>query len=525
MNKYEKLTVVGEGVYGVVVKCKHKETGEIVAIKKFKESGEDEVAKKSMLREVKILRALKHDNIVQMREAFRRKGTLYLVFEFVEKSVMDLIEANPDGMDAETVRVLTCQLTRALEHCHKADVVHRDIKPENLLVNPADNALRLCDFGCARRLRPDATLTDYVATRWYRAPELLLSSTTYGKDVDMWALGCIMGEITDGQPLFAGESEVDQLCVIQKVLGPLTPEHMEKCLELSCFKDVKFPDVSKPETLEKRYAGKMAEPQMQLLKGVLEMSPGKRFTAKAALKLPWFKGIKLPKAPPRPPSPSQTTSRPQSRPPSQQPRPLQEQQPRRGSKGSGAAERAASPLIASAVCTGRSSLKAPIGLPAATGTPRNIATEFPPPPPAVAAAVAALGTAAGTEEGGLAAMEIDDPFDMAWRNEGLSNGQLSKQPGQKQANPYLLPWEDGVREDWLVPEYAGAAAAGDRIAPPAGGGAVATAGLGASGLVAMGGAAPGAGGRPVPGPSALPGLASAARWQTIGSKGSRWTGA
>eukprot|EP00930_Biecheleria_cincta_P098969 TRINITY_DN90621_c0_g1_i1.p1 TRINITY_DN90621_c0_g1~~TRINITY_DN90621_c0_g1_i1.p1 ORF type:complete len:1085 (+),score=176.60 TRINITY_DN90621_c0_g1_i1:177-3431(+) len=307
MNKYDVLGVVGEGAYGVVLKCKNKDTNEVVAIKKFKESEEDEVVKKTTLREVKILRIMRHENIVQLKEAFRRKGKLYLVFEFIEKSMLDILEANPNGVDTETVRLLTCQLARAIEYCHRHDVIHRDIKPENLLINPSDNALRLCDFGFARTMSADSPLTDYVATRWYRAPELLLGSTRYGKDVDIWALGCIMGELTDGQPLFAGESEVDQLFVIQKVMGPLTPEHMEMFLRNPRFLGIQFPDVSRPETLEKRYVRRMPKLQMQLLKGSLVMEPRRRLSARDTLRMPWFEGIKLPRSL-RPPSQSQPRS-------------------------------------------------------------------------------------------------------------------------------------------------------------------------------------------------------------------------
>ena len=107
---------------------------------------------------------------------------------------------------------------------HENNFIHRDIKPENLLIS-ADHKLKLCDFGFARSMpnRPNV-LTDYVATRWYRAPELLLSSTNYGKSVDVWAIACIMGEITDGQPLFPGESDIDQLYVTQCMLGAMTEE-------------------------------------------------------------------------------------------------------------------------------------------------------------------------------------------------------------------------------------------------------------------------------------------------------------
>jgi cyclin-dependent kinase-like len=248
------LGVVGEGAYGVVLRCRNKETGEVVAIKKFKESEDDDVVRKTTLREVKILRMLKQDNIVNLREAFRRKGKLYLVFEYVEKNMLEYLEEKQNGLPLELVRVLIYQLCQAIDFCHGNDVIHRDIKPENLLVSN-DHKLKICDFGFARILsssRGGAPLTDYVATRWYRAPELLLGSTKYGRPVDIWAIGCIMGELVDGQPLFPGESEIDQLYVVQKVLGPLTPEQMEMFLRNPRFLGLKFPDMSKPETLEKR---------------------------------------------------------------------------------------------------------------------------------------------------------------------------------------------------------------------------------------------------------------------------------
>merc|ERR1719253_1191482 len=120
-----------------------------------------------------------------------------------------------------------------------------------------------------------------------------------------------MGELTDGQPLFAGESEVDQLFVIQKVLGPLTSEHMEMFLRNPRFLGIQFPDISRPETLEKRYAHRMPKLQMQLLKGALVMEPRRRLTARDALRMPWFEGIKLPRSL-RPPSQSQSRNRPDS---------------------------------------------------------------------------------------------------------------------------------------------------------------------------------------------------------------------
>lgn len=298
MNKYEVLGVVGEGAYSVVLKCRNKENQEIVAIKKFKESEDDEIVRKTTLREVKILRMLKHDNIVTLREAFRRKGRLYLVFEYVDRTLLEILEANPNGVDPTMVQKYIYQLVKAIDWCHCNDVIHRDIKPENLLIS-LDNTMKLCDFGFARTLpQRGAALTDYVATRWYRAPELLLcweqngsGCTNYGQAVDMWAIGCIMGELIDGQPLFPGESEIDQLYLIQRVLGPLTSEQMEMFLRNPRFLGLKFPDMTRPETLDKKYLGKGTKKSMQFMKGVLKMNPADRLTAADCLQHAYFEGI------------------------------------------------------------------------------------------------------------------------------------------------------------------------------------------------------------------------------------------
>ncbi|KAM9627252.1 cyclin-dependent kinase-like 5 isoform 3-T5 [Morphnus guianensis] len=267
MNKFEILGVVGEGAYGVVLKCRHKETHEIVAIKKFKDSEENEEVKETTLRELKMLRTLKQENIVELKEAFRRRGKLYLVFEYVEKNMLELLEEMPNGVPPEKVKSYIYQLIKAIHWCHKNDIVHRDIKPENLLISHND-VLKLCDFGFARNLSEgsNANYTEYVATRWYRSPELLLGAP-YGKAVDMWSVGCILGELSDGQPLFPGESEIDQLFTIQKVLGPLPAEQMKLFYSNPRFHGLRFPAVNHPQSLERRYLGILSGVLLDLMKG------------------------------------------------------------------------------------------------------------------------------------------------------------------------------------------------------------------------------------------------------------------
>lgn len=312
MNKYEVLGVVGEGAYGVVLKCRNKESGEVVAIKKFKEEEAaaaegDDALRKTALREVKILRLLRHANIVSLMEAFRRKGKLYLVFEYVERNLLEVLESHPQGLGDEGVLLYVFQLCQAINWCHSNNVIHRDIKPENLLINTRTKLLKLCDFGFARIVtRSTRELTDYVATRWYRAPELLLGSTDYGFSVDMWAIGCIMGEITDGQPMFPGESEVDQLFIIQKVLGPLIPEHIDMFASNARFAGLKFPDMSRPETLQKKYVGKFGKSALHFLQALLRMNPADRPTSRDALAHPFFDRVPKSFLPSALPAPAQS---------------------------------------------------------------------------------------------------------------------------------------------------------------------------------------------------------------------------
>ncbi|XP_029684028.1 cyclin-dependent kinase-like 5 isoform X2 [Takifugu rubripes] len=269
------------------------ETNEIVAIKKFKDSEENEEVKETTLRELKMLRTLKQENIVELKEAFRRRGKLYLVFEYVEKNMLELLEELPNGVPTDKARSYIYQLIRAIHWCHKHDIVHRDIKPENLLIS-SDDVLKLCDFGFARSLSEgtDANYTEYVATRWYRSPELLLGAP-YGKAVDMWSVGCILGELSDGQPLFPGESEIDQLFTIQKVLGPLPSEQMKLFYNNPRFHGLRFPAVNHHQTLERRYLGIIGGGLLDLLKNLLLLNPTERFLTEQCLNHHAFQTLRL----------------------------------------------------------------------------------------------------------------------------------------------------------------------------------------------------------------------------------------
>ena len=291
-KKYEVLGIVGEGAYGVVYKCKNKITNEFVAIKKFKET-DDEIVIKTMKRELEMLKKIKHENIVEYKESFIHKKNLYLVFEYVEKNLLELLQETPNGISPPKIKYLIYQLIKAIKYLHSKNIIHRDIKPENLLINP-DLKLKLCDFGFAREVKLNmennniSQMTDYVATRWYRAPELLLSGGIYGPEVDYWAIGCIMGELIDGNPIFPGDDEYDQLNYIIKIMGNLPIQFTEMFYENPIFqgKDLLF--VDKIESLDKRYLGKISKDAIDFMKQLLRIDPSKRLNGDTVFKHKYY---------------------------------------------------------------------------------------------------------------------------------------------------------------------------------------------------------------------------------------------
>ncbi|EIE26460.1 Pkinase-domain-containing protein, partial [Coccomyxa subellipsoidea C-169] len=292
--QYEDLGCIGEGTYGVVIKCRHRETGQLVAIKQFKESDDDEQVQKTVEREVRILKALAHVNVVSLLDVFCARGRVHLVFEYVERTVLDCLKMQPRGLGDAPTRRIMWQLVKAVEYLHtqKVPLMHRDIKPENMLVSGA-GLLKLCDFGFARPCAGAggrAELSDYVATRWYRSPELLVGDRCYGPAVDVWAIGCMAVEMHTGDPLFPGESDVDQLWLILKGMGSLTPTHSHLLSRNPYFTGMRQPAVWEMEPLEVRYR-KFDLPLLQFLKACLHPNPEKRASCSELLRLPYLANV------------------------------------------------------------------------------------------------------------------------------------------------------------------------------------------------------------------------------------------
>uniref|UniRef100_A0A8C9DRN3 Cyclin-dependent kinase-like 3 n=1 Tax=Prolemur simus TaxID=1328070 RepID=A0A8C9DRN3_PROSS len=286
MEMYETLGKVGEGSYGTVTKCKHKETGQIVAIKVFYEKPEKSV-NKIAAREIKFLKQFRHENLVSLIDVFRQKKKIHLVFEFIDHTILDELQHYCHGLESKRLRKYLFQILRAIEYLHNNNIIHRDIKPENILVSQS-GITKLCDFGFARTLAaPGDIYTDYVATRWYRAPELVLKDTSYGKPVDIWALGCMIIEMATGNPYLPSSSDLDLLHKIVLKVGNLTP-HLQNIFSTSpIFAGVVLPQVQHSKNARKKYP-KLNGLLADIVHACLQIDPAERISSTDLLHHEYF---------------------------------------------------------------------------------------------------------------------------------------------------------------------------------------------------------------------------------------------
>lgn len=288
LDDFTKLEKIGEGTYGVVFKGKNKKTGEIVAMKKIRLESEDEGVPSTAIREISLLKELKHPNIVGLQDVLMQEAKLYLIFEFLTMDLKKYMDTNvpKDGqMDPKLVKSYTYQLLQGLLFCHQRRVLHRDLKPQNLLIDKT-GCIKIADFGLARAFGiPVRVYTHEVVTLWYRAPEVLLGSPKYSCPIDMWSMGTIFAEMVNRRPLFQGDSEIDQLFRIFRVLKTPTEELWPGVTQLPDFKPT-FPNWS---VFNLKQSMKKLEPAgMDLLEQMLVYDPSKRISARRALLHPYF---------------------------------------------------------------------------------------------------------------------------------------------------------------------------------------------------------------------------------------------
>jgi len=286
LGNFEKVEKIGEGTYGVVYKAIDKRSQTIVALKKIRLENEDEGVPSTTIREVSLLRELSnHPNIVNLLDVIYGNQKLHLVFEYLDQDLKKYMETAQ--LASQIVKSYLYQMVKGLHFCHSRRILHRDLKPQNLLIDRS-GALKLADFGLARAFGiPIRTYTHEVITLWYRAPEILLGCQQYSTPVDIWSIGCIFSEMISKLPLFPGDSEIDQLYKIFRVLGTPTEANWPGVTELPEYKPTfpRWPTLSLSVVVPALVNDSSA---LDLLTQMLLYSPGKRLSAKTILQHPYF---------------------------------------------------------------------------------------------------------------------------------------------------------------------------------------------------------------------------------------------
>jgi len=312
LRKYDITQKLGKGAYAVVFKAVDKKTKETVALKKIFDAFQNATDAQRTFREIMYLQALstpkQHPNIIRLRNFLKAENDkdIYLVFDFMETDLHAVIRANI--LEPVHKQFIVYQSLKAMRFCHTCQLLHRDLKPSNLLLNE-ECVLKVADFGLARTVKEaqvadaeGSVLTDYVATRWYRAPEIILGSTAYTKAVDMWAIGCIVAEMFTGKPLLAGSSTIDQLDKILDVCGK--PDAVAiKAMSSKFAATMIEQQMSKKQRPVTSYEHRRAQVDELIRKScpsvdkhvvdivteMLDINPETRMTVEQALEHPWMK--------------------------------------------------------------------------------------------------------------------------------------------------------------------------------------------------------------------------------------------
>eukprot|EP00469_Lotharella_globosa_P012240 CAMPEP_0167789026 /NCGR_PEP_ID=MMETSP0111_2-20121227/10419_1 /TAXON_ID=91324 /ORGANISM="Lotharella globosa, Strain CCCM811" /LENGTH=412 /DNA_ID=CAMNT_0007681073 /DNA_START=100 /DNA_END=1338 /DNA_ORIENTATION=+ len=294
-SRYHLKNTLGHGAYGQVVSALDTKTNKKVAIKRVDRLLDDETDAKRILREIKILRHLnKHGNIVKLIDFFlepkEKFNVVYIVFELMQTDLRKVIQSK-NVLQKVHVQFITYQLLCGLKYMHSAKIWHRDLKPANLLLN-ANSTLKICDFGLSRGVDEDAVMTDYVVTRWYRAPEVMVCDT-YDEKIDVWAVGCILAEMYGRKPAFRGSDSRDQVSEYLKVLGAPTPEDVSFITNEHAKKFVEnFGKKLQPENKLPMMYKDMDPDAMDLMNRMLQFNPHKRISVDECLDHKFYQDIR-----------------------------------------------------------------------------------------------------------------------------------------------------------------------------------------------------------------------------------------
>ncbi|XP_030759535.1 cyclin-dependent kinase 20-like [Sitophilus oryzae] len=286
MENYKITGRAGEGAHGSVFKGLDLRYNKIVALKKIAINPEQGIPKNT-LREICSLRALHAKNIVKLFEVTSMGSSVMLVMEFLPCSLQEVIKCSKIDLNLPRIKTYTKMLLKGISFMHSNHIMHRDIKPANLLISPK-RVLKIADLGLARIFNPEVNrlYSHQVATRWYRAPELLYGSRTYNLSVDMWSVGCIIAEMVNKVPLFPGETDIEQLAIVLSILGTPTEENWPDLKKLPDYNKIAF-----ISSAGKRWSVILPTANIEtldLIKNILLYDGNKRLTAKEALKHSFF---------------------------------------------------------------------------------------------------------------------------------------------------------------------------------------------------------------------------------------------
>ncbi|KAJ8341663.1 hypothetical protein SKAU_G00339540 [Synaphobranchus kaupii] len=290
MDDYKIIKKIGEGTFSEVVKTQSLKDGNYYACKTMKQPM-DSLEQANNMREVQAMKRLSpHPNIIQLHEIVfdEETGSLSLICELMEMNIYELIRGRQYPLPENKVKHYMYQLCKSLDHMHSNGIFHRDVKPENILIR--QDVLKLADFGSCRSMYTKPPHTEYISTRWYRAPECLLTDGYYSHKMDMWSAGCVFFEIISLNPLFPGSNELDQVSKIHDVLGTPEPSLLHKFKQ---SRAMRFDFPSRKGCGISQLIPHCSSPNLSLLYQMLEYDPEQRISAKAALQHPCFRELRL----------------------------------------------------------------------------------------------------------------------------------------------------------------------------------------------------------------------------------------
>ncbi|XP_786078.1 MAPK/MAK/MRK overlapping kinase [Strongylocentrotus purpuratus] len=290
MHKYRVLGKKGEGTFSEVLKCQNIQDGTYYACKKMKQNYQS-LEQVNNLREIQAMKRLSpHANILELKEVIfdRKTGNLSLVCELMDMNIYELIRGRRHYLPQEKVKNYIYQLIKALEHMHRNGIFHRDVKPENILIR--DDHLKLADFGSCRSVYSKQPFTEYISTRWYRAPECLLTDGYYSYQMDMWSVGCVFYEILSLHPLFPGANEVDQIAKIHDVMGTPDATILNKFRNKARGINYNFPS-KKGSGIEKLLPNATKQ-TLEIMNKLCTYDPDERITAKQVIRHAFFKDLR-----------------------------------------------------------------------------------------------------------------------------------------------------------------------------------------------------------------------------------------